>query len=203
MAITYAVTIPIPSTFDGFPTLTLSQNEDSILASRVSNRDETALEQIYRAHGGAVKAMARRVLRDDALAEDVVQDVFVSFWNAAHKYDPDRGSIRTYLLTIAHRRSVDIVRSEEARSAREENTPPAPPPIDLESEVWLRSQSEQVRRAVAGLRADEREAISLAYFGGLSYVDVARTLGQPEGTIKSRIRNGMKKLSDELGTVAS
>lgn len=203
MAITYAPQIPIPLMFDGLPALTMSQNEDSILARRVSNREEPALEEIYRSHGGAVKAVARRVLRDDVLAEDVVQDVFVSFWNAADKYDPERGSLRTYLVTFAHRRAVDIVRSEEARSTREENTPPAPPPIDLENEVWLRAQSEQVRRAVAGLRPDEREAISLAYFGGLSYVEVARSLGQPEGTIKSRIRNGMRKLSDELGAVAT
>ena len=203
MTITYARPIAIPSTPDGFRALIRPERGDAVLADRVSNGEEAALEEIYRAHGGAVKAVARRVLRDDALAEDVVQDVFVSFWKAAHKFDAGRGSIRTYLLTIAHRRAVDIVRSEQARSAREENTPPQPPPIDLESEVWLRSQSEQVRRAVAGLRPDEREAISLAYFGGLSYVDVARALGQPEGTIKSRIRNGMRKLSDELGVVAS
>jgi len=203
MQITYALSIPIPSPFDGFLSVTTPSNEDSILARRVSDRDEAALEEIYRAYGGAVKAVARRVLRNDLLAEDVVQDVFVSFWKSAEKYDSGRGSIRTYLLTIAHRRAVDIVRSEEARSAREENTPHAPPPIDLENEVWLRTQSDQVRRAVAGLRPDEREAIALAYFGGLSYIEVARALGQPEGTIKSRIRNGMRKLSDELGAAAS
>lgn len=203
MAITHALRIPARSTYDGFRTLTMLSREDASLAERVSNREEAALEELYRCHGGAVKAMARRVLRDHALAEDVVQDVFVSFWGAAHKYDPDRGSIRTYLLTIAHRRAVDIVRSEESRTAREENTRPTSPPIDLENEVWLRTQSEHVRRAVAGLAPDEREAISLAYFGGLSYVEVARALGQPEGTIKSRIRNGMRKLSDTLGAVAS
>ncbi|HEU4319875.1 MAG TPA: sigma-70 family RNA polymerase sigma factor [Acidimicrobiia bacterium] len=181
----------------------MPSNEDKVLAQLVSDRDEAALETLYRSHGGAVKAIARRVLRDEALAEDVVQDVFVSFWGAAHRYDPERGSIRTYLLTIAHRRAVDIVRSEESRAAREENTPLTPPPIDLENEVWLRTQSEQVRDAVAGLRPDEREAISLAYFGGLSYVEVARALGQPEGTVKSRIRNGMKKLSEELGAATS
>ena len=183
--------------------MTMASNDDRALAQRVSDREEDALEELYRSHGGAVKAVARRVLRDDALAEDVVQDVFVSFWGAAHRYDADRGSLRTYLLTIAHRRAVDIVRSEESRAAREENTDPTPPPIDLENEVWLRTQSDQVRRAVAGLRPDEREAISLAYFGGLSYVEVARALGQPEGTIKSRIRNGMRKLSEELGAFAS
>ena len=202
MATTFAIPIPIPSTFDGFRAMTTPQHEDSILAQQITDGDETALEEVYRLHGGAVKALARRILRDDALAEDVVQDVFVSFWNGSHKYDPDRGSIRTYLITIAHRRAVDIVRSEEARSAREEKAPAADPPVDLENEVWIRAQSEQVRNAVAGLNPVERDAISLAYFGGLSYVEVARTLGQPEGTIKSRIRSGMRKLSDELGSVA-
>ena len=203
MAITFALPMPIPSKLDGLPAVTTERNEDSVLAQRVSDRDQAALEQIYRTHGGAVKAIARRVLRDDTLAEDVVQDVFVSFWNGAHKYDSARGSLRTYLLTIAHRRAVDIVRSEQARAAREENTPPEAPPVDLESEVWVRSQSEQVRRAVANLGPDEREAISLAYFGGLSYVEVARRLGKPEGTVKSQIRSGMRKLSNDLGAVAS
>lgn len=184
------------------PIVTETPPRDADLARRVSSGDETALEIIYRAHGGAVKGIARRVLNDDTLAEDVVQDVFVSFWKAPDRYDPGKGSLRTYLLTIAHRRAVDTVRSEVARSAREERTAPPEPIIDLETEIWQRSQSEMVRGAVAALSEDERAAISLAYFGGLSYVEVARTLEQPEGTVKSRIRSGMRKLSAELGEVA-
>ncbi len=101
-------------------TVTETPPRDADLARRVASSDESALEIIYRAHGGAVKAIARRVLNDDTLAEDVVQDVFVSFWKAPDRYDPSKGSLRTYLLTIAHRRAVDTVRSEVARSAREE-----------------------------------------------------------------------------------
>lgn len=177
--------------------------EDADLARRVVERDERALEQIYRQHGGSVGAVARKVVRDDNRADDIIQDVFVSFWDSPQNFDPSKGSLRTYLVTIAHRRAVDVVRSEVARTAREEKSPPPEPVIDLEDEIWQRSQSEIVRHAVAALRDDERKAISLAYFGGLSYVDVAQRLGQPEGTVKSRIRSGMKKLSTELGEALS
>lgn len=181
--------------------VSIESSEDARLVARVRDGDESALEAIYRKYGGAVAFVARRVLRDDALAEDVVQDVFVSFWRSPDRFDIGRGSLRSYLLTISHRRAVDIVRSEEARSRRED-TSPSPDTIDLEDEVWVRSQSEIVRSAVAGLGDDERAAISLAYFGGLTYVEVARRLDQPEGTIKSRIRSGMRKLSETLSEVA-
>ena len=174
---------------------------DADLVAGVIDGDEAALESIYGRYGGAVKLVARKVLRDDALAEDVVQDVFVSFWKSPANFDSSRGSLRTYLLTIAHRRAVDVVRSEEARNRREEASSLGES-TDLEHEVWIRSQSEMVRRAVARLGDDERKAISLAYFGGLSYVEVARKLDQPEGTVKSRIRSGMRKLSTALAEVA-
>ena len=144
-----------------------------------------------------MKSMALRVLRDDTLAEDVVQDVFVTFWRDPSKFDPARGALRTFLVTIAHRRSVDVVRSEEARFKREERVPTSVQP-SVEDEVWSRTLSESVRTALEGLSDDERKAITLAYFGGLSYVDVASRLGEPEGTVKSRIRTGMKKLSAVL-----
>ena len=179
-----------------------SRSEETILVERVLDRDETALEEIYRAHGGSVKAIARRVLNDDTLAEDVVQDVFVSFWRAPEKFDSNRGALRTYLLTIAHRRAVDVVRSEVARTQREEKQPAPVEVIDLESEIWQRSQSQIVRDAVAELGEDERKAISLAYFSGLTYVEVAKALDEPEGTVKSRIRSGMKKLSTVLAEAA-
>jgi RNA polymerase sigma-70 factor (ECF subfamily) len=179
-----------------------SRSDDALLARRALDRDETALEEIYRAHGGAVKSIARRVLSDDTLAEDVVQDVFVGFWKAPERFDAERGSLRTYLLTIAHRRAVDVVRSEVARTQREEKQPPPTEVIDLESEIWQRSQSQIVREAVANLGEDERKAISLAYFGGLTYVEVAKALDEPEGTVKSRIRSGMKKLSTVLAETA-
>jgi RNA polymerase sigma-70 factor (ECF subfamily) len=188
-----------PSWYQDF--VTSERAEDAALVAGVVDGDQTALESIYRNYGGAVKFVARKVLKDDALAEDVVQDVFVSFWKAPAKFDADRGSLRTYLLTIAHRRAVDVVRSEEARTRRQDATS-LEETVDLEHEVWVRNQSEKVREAVAGLGEDERKAISLAYFGGLTYVEVAKQLDEPEGTVKSRIRSGMKKLSTALAEVA-
>lgn len=174
-----------------------SNTPDALLAERVASRDQSALEALFQQYGGTVKAVALRVLRDEALADDVVQDTFVGFWNAPEKYDSGRGSLRTFLLTIAHRRAVDVVRSEVARARREEK-PPDPDHYDVADEVWTRNLSELVRKALDELAEGEREAISLAYFGGLSYVEVAKRLGEPEGTVKSRIRSGMKKLAVSL-----
>lgn len=177
-------------------------SRDQELADRVKAREPEALEILVNDLGGAVKSVAIRVLRDETLAEDVVQDTFVGFWNDPQKFDPSRGTLRTFLLTIAHRRAVDVVRSEVAR-ARREQRPPDPDHYDVEEEVWSRSLSETVRSALGDLSQDEREAISLAYFGGLSYVDVAKRLGAPEGTVKSRIRSGMKKLAVSMAGVSS
>jgi RNA polymerase sigma-70 factor, ECF subfamily len=175
---------------------------DAEMAARVVNRDRSAIEIMFNEFGGAIKSLALRVLRDEALADDVVQDTFFGFWNAPEKFDAEHGSLRTFLLTIAHRRAVDIVRAEVARSRREER-PPDPDYYDVAEEVWARDLSETVRGAVADLAEGEREAIALAYFGGLSYVEVAQRLGQPEGTVKSRIRSGMRKLSVSLAGVST
>lgn len=175
--------------------------DDSVLASAVAEGDRSSLESVFQLYGGAVKTMAMRVLRDETLAEDVAQEVFVTFWKAAGKYDPARGALRTFLMTLAHRRAVDMVRSEEARYRREEKVPEDVQP-DIEDQVWQSSLSDTVRSALDELPEPEREAIALAYFGGLSYVEVAKRLDTPEGTVKSRIRSGMKKLSVSLAGVA-
>jgi RNA polymerase sigma-70 factor (ECF subfamily) len=173
---------------------------DADLASRVAKGGRDALEQVYNQVGGAVKTIAWRVLRDEALAEDVVQEVFMTFWREPERYDEGRGSLRTYLITMAHRKAVDVVRSESARFRREERDP-APVQADIDEEVWALQVGERVRSALAELGEGEREAISLAYLGGMSYVEVAQRLGAPEGTVKSRIRSGMKKLSETLEEV--
>lgn len=175
-------------------------NGDAALAARVADGDQAALESVFDQYAGAVKSVAARVLRDEGLAEDVVQETFVQFWNAPERFRAGRGSLRTFLVTIAHRRAVDIVRSEVARSRREQQ-PPERDHFDLEEQVLSRSLSETVRNALEGLAPGERDAIALAYFNGLSYVEVARRLGEPEGTVKSRIRIGMKKLAVSLAGV--
>ncbi|HEU4320639.1 MAG TPA: sigma-70 family RNA polymerase sigma factor [Acidimicrobiia bacterium] len=179
-----------------------SNVDDAALAAAVSKGDQTALEEVFDRYGGAVRSMALRVLRSEALAEDTVQEVFVSFWNTPDRFDPGRGSLRTFLLTLAHRRAIDIVRSEQARFNREEKVPEDVPP-SIDDEVWSRTVSAEVREAVAALSEGEREAISLAYFGGLTYIEVAERLGLPEGTVKSRIRSGMRRLGTMLAEVAS
>lgn len=201
MTLVLANTNPIASQASGLLRLVTEQFDDPRLVAGIIDGDEKALESIFRTYGGAVQFVASRVLRDESRAEDVVQDVFVSFWRSPEKFDANRGSLRTYLLTIAHRRAVDVVRSEEARMRREESSDPTET-IDIDHEVWVRNQGEIVRDAVAKLGEDERKAISLAYFGGLTYVEVARKLDEPEGTVKSRIRSGMKKLADALSELA-
>ena len=194
---------PIPSlAHAGHTSSLIMVSSDAELAARVVERDRSAIEMVFNEFGGAIKSLALRVVRDEALADDVVQDTFLGFWNAPGKFSPERGSLRTFLLTIAHRRAVDIVRSEVARSRREER-PPDPDYYDVAEEVLARDLSERVRRALADLAEGEREAVALAYFGGLSYVEVAKRLNQPEGTVKSRIRSGMRKLSVSLAGMST
>lgn len=189
----------VPDTYDFLlcgqgSLLSDSQLRDADLAARVSHGDETALETLFAEFRGPVKAVARRVVRDETLAEDVTQDTFVRFWNAPEKYDPRLGTLNTFLTTIAHRRGVDVVRSEAARTRREMR-PPDQNHYNVEDEVWTRDISSKVRDAIAQLPEKEREAVALAHLGGLTYVEVAREIGAPEGTVKTRIRSGMKKLA--------
>ncbi|HZT66243.1 MAG TPA: sigma-70 family RNA polymerase sigma factor [Acidimicrobiales bacterium] len=163
-----------------------------------------ALAEAYRRHGGAVFSLALRVLRDRGRAEDVTQTVFTTLWEEADRFDPERGSLRSYLLTMAHRRSVDIVRSEDRRRDREVRLAGlAEAPYDLEREAWDLAVGERVRAALGTLGEAERQAIEMAYFGGHTYREVAGLLGEPEGTVKSRIRYGLRRLRTALVDVGA
>lgn len=177
-----------------------ADRSDAALVLAIARFDEPALAELYGRHGGAVFALARRLLRRRDLAEEVTQEIFLRLWNRPERFDPDRGTLRTFLLSDTHGRSVDLLRSELARKAREEKEGRlAPtPPRNLEGEVMARVTSEVVRDALGKLNDGERTAITLAYFGGYSYREVARELDIPEGTIKSRIRTGMQRLRAEL-----
>ncbi len=174
--------------------------DDAGLASAIVDRDEGALAEAYRRHGDGCFALARRVLFDRALAEEVVQEIFVRLWNRPERYEPARGSLRSFLIAQAHGRSVDLLRAETARRRREERETRQriSDPIDLEREVVSLNEAEAVRTALASLPDPERDAIELAYFGGHTYREVATLLGQPEGTVKSRIRAGMLRLRAAL-----
>lgn len=166
----------------------------------IGRYDDHALAEVYRRHGRAVYGLARRVLVDPAEAEDVTQEVFLSLWRNPARFDPARGTLRTYLLTQVHARAVDVVRSRTARVRRETDDArkTANACYDIEREVWDMALAERVAGALEALPAEEREAIDLAYFGGHTYREVARLLAAPEGTVKSRIRNGLRKMRSAL-----
>ena len=178
----------------------LTEWSDSVLVVAISRYRQEALAEAYRRHAGAVFALARRLLADAALAEEIVQEVFLRIWNQPEKFDPERGSLRSYLLAQTHGRSVDVLRSESSRRAREERDVrrTAERGYDLEHEVVDLTVAERIKDALQTLPEGEREAITLAYFGGQTYREVADLLDQPEGTVKSRIRSGLKRLRTEL-----
>ncbi len=163
-------------------------------------RDQSALARIYDRFGSAVYGLSRQVLKDDGLAQDVTQEIFLRLWNEPQRFDPERGSLRSFLLREAHSRSIERVRSEEARRQRESRSEfrDRPVPLDIEDDVLKSLTSDEVRNALSQLPEGERSAIVLAYYGGHSYREVASVLGAPEGTIKSRIRSGLLKLSSLL-----
>jgi RNA polymerase sigma-70 factor (ECF subfamily) len=136
---------------------------------------------------------------DRALADDVVQEVFVRLWTQADRFDSERGTLRSYVLAQTHGRSLDLVRAETARRRREEREARmGAPTVDVEREAIANTVANDVRRALASLPDEEREPVELAYLGGLPYREVATRLGLPEGTAKSRIRSGLSRLRRAL-----
>ncbi len=178
----------------------LGEMGDAALVVAIGRWRQDALAEAFRRHAGAVHALARRVLIDDTAAEEVVQEIFLRLWNSPDRFDPDRGTLRSFLLAQAHGRAVDILRSNVSRRRREERDArsTAEAGYDIEHEVWDMAVADHVKDAVADLPVDERRAIELAYFGGHSYREVAELLGAPEGTVKSRIRSGLRRMRSPL-----
>jgi RNA polymerase sigma-70 factor (ECF subfamily) len=167
--------------------------------ARLVARDPRALAEMYDQFGSFVFGLASRVIRDRRAAEDVTQDVFLSLWERPEAFEPERGHLRTFLGTVAHRRAIDCVRREEARRRRNARDAQTSLPIpDVDELAIAIVTAEHVRAEVERLPADQREAIELAYFAGHTYRQVAEELGIPEGTAKSRMRLGLRRIADAL-----
>jgi RNA polymerase sigma factor (sigma-70 family) len=172
---------------------------EQAVRDRLVARDPTALSDLYDQFGSYVFGLAARVLGDRHAAEDVTQEVFMSIWERPEAFEPARGRLRTFLGTLAHRRSVDVVRREEARRRRAARDAATVTPIPDVGELAMAIvAAEHVRAEVDRLPADQREAIELAYFGGRTYRQVAHELGIPEGTAKSRMRLGLSRIAHAL-----
>ena len=169
---------------------------------RVSLGDEEAFDHVYAALAGPVYGLARRILRDPAQAEEVAQEVLVEVWRTASRFDPARGSARAWVLTVAHRRAVDRVRAEQAageREARLARSSAAVPYDDVVETVEGRLDQQRVRRCLDALTQLQRESVTLAYYNGYTYPQVAELLHTPLGTVKTRMRDGLARLRDCLG----
>jgi len=172
------------------------------LLARVARGDHQAFEVVYGQLAGPVYGVVRQVLRDPAQSEEIAQEVLLEIWRTASRFDPERGSAAAWSLTIAHRRAVDRVRSENAGSRREQKAAPdlsAAIDDDVADVVASRLDQQRVRRCLGSLTNLQRESIKLAYYGGYTYPQVAQLLDVALGTVKTRIRDGMIRMRDCLG----
>lgn len=177
----------------------VERGADAALASRLMAREEMALTEALQAYGAIVNGVARRVLADVALAEEVVQDVFIALWRRPGAFDPERGSLKTFLATLARNKAVDRVRREESlRRTKDQLVAEAgSAAASYEFSGTVENQVE-IDDALSRIPAPQREVIALAYFGGRTYREVAAELGIPEGTAKTRMRDGLAKLHATL-----
>jgi RNA polymerase sigma-70 factor, ECF subfamily len=168
--------------------------------ARIARGDGAAFAWVYDHCAAAVLGCARRVLRDPAQSEEVMQEVLLEVWRTAARFDPEAGSAAAWIMTLAHRRAVDRVRSVQKESERERRTATADIPYDEVTEaVELRLEHERVRRCLGSLTELQRESVTLAYYGGYTYGQVAILLGIPTGTVKTRMRDALIRLRDCLG----
>ena len=185
------------------------ESGDADLLRRLRAGDRGAIDDLYERFRRPAFALARRILADDTLAEDVLQDVFLSVWRDPGAFDGARGSFSSWLLAMVHHKAVDAVRREESHRRRqtraEEDLALSAPTAarDVEDEAWSRVVADRVRVALAVLPSAQREALTLAYYGGYTQREVAALTGAPLGTVKTRMLAGMRRLKAELGGLAA
>ena len=180
--------------------------EDRALVARVTEGDGGALEALYGRYGRPCYALARRILTDSSFAEDVVQEVFLTLWRDASKFDASRGGFSSWLLSMTHHKAVDRVRREETlrkrRTTVDELDATPSDHADVEDQVWSGLRRERVREALATLPQAQRHALELAYFGGHTQREIAGLTDTPLGTVKTRMLSGMRKLRDSLESIS-
>ncbi|ANJ10938.1 sigma-70 family RNA polymerase sigma factor [Streptomyces parvulus] len=182
-----------------------SQPDLQQLIREVALGDQDSFAAVYDAMAGSVLGVARAVLRDQAQSEEVAQEVLVEVWRTAPRYRPERGTVVNWILTLAHRRAVDRVRSVEAAAARDHKAAlldRTPEFDEVTEQVEARLEREQVRRCLRTLTDIQRQSVTLAYYRGLTYRQVAEALALPLGTVKTRLRDGLIRLRDCLGVSA-
>jgi RNA polymerase sigma factor (sigma-70 family) len=177
----------------------LAHLSDEAVVALVARSDDTALAELYDRYGRVAYGLARRIVRDEALAQDAVQEAFLAVWRTAGRFVPERAKASTWILTLVHRRAVDLVRREERRRAESLELAPEPTTSAADDDAWLRLRRERVQAALRQLPDPQREALELAYYGGFTQSELAERLGQPIGTIKSRMFGGLTRLRELLG----
>jgi RNA polymerase sigma-70 factor (ECF subfamily) len=184
------------------PTAKSEVSPDAILVQRLLQKDVIAFEQLYDRHSRVVYSLLLRILQQAGTAEEVAQDVFLQLWRNAAQYDESRGPFVPWLLTLARNRALDTLRLKSERQRRREDQTEELPPVvtmpQFEKELDEKRRGEKVRALMTSLNAQQKKAIELAYFEGLSHSEIAETLKEPLGTVKSWIRNGLLKLKEEL-----
>jgi RNA polymerase sigma-70 factor (ECF subfamily) len=179
--------------------------QDVALLERVVARDERAVEELYGRYSGPIYSLAYQVTHAERFAQDVVQEVFIALWRDASRFDPTKGAVAPWLFSLARHKAIDLVRREANVSKRTAD-------VDLElemadddvdQEAWLRIRRERVHQAIEQLTPIQREALELAFFSGLTHVEVAEKLDIPLGTAKTRIRSALLRLRDTLGDSVS
>ena len=176
----------------------LENVSDESLLALVARGNDSALAELYDRFGRVAYGLALRILRDDALAQDAVQEAFLNVWRSAASFVPERAKASTWILTLVHRRAVDLVRREDRRRTEPIETVPDPIGAATDEQVDVRLTRALVQDALNRLPPEQRETLELAYYGGLSQSELSERLGQPLGTIKSRTFAGLSRLRDLL-----